>query len=97
MNTQTTEIVAGSRVVIVKGCRARSVTKGATAVVKEVTPLGAEYSHTVKVVLWFQNSFLSGKTLAFYARHQNRLSDGLVNLNDGNPIHQIQIRRRDPV
>lgn len=89
----TTPIAVGTKVIITKGCKAREVTKGATAVVKAVEPLGAEYSHSVKVTLWFQNSFLSGKTLAFYARHPNRLADAIIGLNDGRPEHRIEVRR----
>lgn len=86
-------LVVGTKVVIAKGCNARGVTKGATAVVKAVEPLGADYGHSVKVTLWFQNSSLSGKTLAFYARHANRLSDAIVGMNDGRPEHRIEVRR----
>jgi hypothetical protein len=87
-------ITVGTRVVISKGCKAREVTKGATAVIKAVEALGADYSHAVKVTLWFQNSFLAGKTLSFTARHMNRLSDPIIGMNDGNPLHRIEIRRK---
>lgn len=84
-----TTLAVGSKVRITKGCTARSVTKGATAVVKAVEPLGAEYGHQVKVSLYFLNSFASGTTMAFYARHPNRLADPEVRLNDGNPNHTV--------
>lgn len=85
-------LTIGSKVKITKGCNARSVTKGATAVIKAVEPLGAEYGHQVKVSLYFLNSFASGKTMAFYARHPNRLADPEVRLNDGNPSHTVVVR-----
>ena len=89
----TSPLVVNGRVVITKGCKARGVTKGATAVVKAVEPLGADYGHSVKITLWFQNSFLAGKTFSFFARHPNRLSDPIVGMNDGNPTHKIEVRR----
>ncbi len=82
-------ITAGTRVIVLKGCRARDVQKGSGATVRSVTALGADYSHSVKVVL----EFVNGRVLAFYARHTNRLSDSVVNLNDGNPLHKIEIRQ----
>lgn len=85
-------ISVGSKVKIEKGCKARDVSKGASAKVMSVEKMGADYSHAVKVTLFFLNTFLSGKTLTFYARHENRLADPVVNLNDGNPLHTIQVR-----
>ena len=85
-------ITVGTKVKIEKGCKARDVSKGATAKVMLVEKMGADYSHTVKVSLFFLNTFLSGKTITFYARHENRLGDAIVNLNDGRPEHTIQIR-----
>lgn len=87
-------ITVGSKVIIEKGCKAREITKGATAVVKTVEPLGADYSHACRVTLYFLNSFMSGKTVALYARHENRLGDALVTLNDGRPEHTVQIRSK---
>lgn len=81
-------IKIGSQVKIVKGCRARNITKGQTAYVSSVQDMGAEYSHMVKVTLQ-----LSGRTVSFWARHINRLSDPIVNLNDGNPLNKIQIKK----
>jgi len=83
-----TAITVGTKVRIEKGCKAREVTKGATAVVSAVREMGAEHGHFVAVSLK-----LRSKTVTFYARHINRLSDSLVNLNDGNPLHKIQIRK----
>jgi hypothetical protein len=93
MNTATpTALVTGTRVVIVKGCNARDVVKGTHAVVT-VTPLGAEYGHSVRVTLQFLNGTGAGRLVPFYARHLNRLSDPVVRLNDGNPLHVVEIRR----
>lgn len=95
MNTASviTPLTVSTRVIITKGCKSRGVTKGATAVVKAVEPLGAEYAHNVRVTLYFLNSFMSGKTVSFYARHPNRLGDVFVSMNDGRPEHRIEVRR----
>lgn len=86
-------LTVGTRVRIEKGCKARNIAKGTLAVVTNVAALGAEYGHNVQVTVNFLNGFQSGKTFCFYARHLNRLSDTIVNLNDGNPNHTIQLRR----
>jgi len=86
-------LTVGSKVRVVKGCNARRVTKGATVIIKAIEPLGADYGHQVKVTLWFQNSFLAGKTLSFYVRHANRISDVIVGMNDGRPEHRIEVCR----
>jgi hypothetical protein len=83
----------GDRVRVEKGCAAREVAKNTSAKVVSITPMGADYGHTVKVVLYMLNGRKSGKTLAFVARHINRLSDTFVSMNDGNPSHRIEIRR----
>jgi hypothetical protein len=88
-----TTFVTGTRVRILKGCKAREVSKGVTAVVKTVEPLGAEYAHAVRVSIQLLNGFGSGRTLNFYARHPNRLADLIVRMNDGNPLHVIEVRR----
>jgi hypothetical protein len=95
MNTSTTSpaLTPGNRVTIAKGCKAREVNKGVTALVKSVTPLGPEYSHQVRVTIQLLNGFLAGRNLSFYARHPNRLSDAVVRMNDGNPLHVIEVCR----
>ncbi len=94
MNTTTLPaLVTGTRVRIEKGCKAREVNKGVTAVVKTVEALGAEYSHQVRVSLQLLNGFGAGRVLSFYARHPNRLADAVVGMNDGNPLHRIEVRR----
>lgn len=90
---KSSRIVPGTLVRVEKGCRAIDVDKGATARVTEVKPLGADYSHACEVRLTFLNGFKSGKNLCLYARHENRLGDAVVTLNDGNPTHKIQIVR----
>lgn len=82
----------GDRVVVEKGCRARKVDSRTIARVHAIRELGAEYGHNVKVLLNFRTGSHAGTTLAFYARHPNRLGDDLINLNDGQPEHKIQIR-----
>lgn len=96
MNTTTntnSPIVSGARVRIEKGCNALGITKGATAVVKSAEPMGKEYGYSVRVVLYFLNSFMSGKTVVLWARHANRLNDAYVSLNNGDPTKKVEIRR----
>lgn len=92
-NTNQNQLSVGNKVRVEKGCKARGITKGSTAQIKEITPLGAEYGYMVKVTINFLNSFAAGKTFAFYARHINRLSDTFINMNDGNPLHKITVRK----
>ena len=84
-------VTVNTRVRVLKGCKARDINKGTTWQVTEVKPLGAEYSHSVAVLLTRLNGF-GPKTITLYARHPNRLSDAVLNLNDGNPLHTVQIR-----
>lgn len=81
----------GTKVKVSKGCNALGITKGTTAVVTEVTALGADYSHAVKVVIKFLNGFKAGKSFSLSARHMNRLSDGVVTLSGLRPEHKIQV------
>lgn len=83
-----TPITAGMTVTIAKGCKARDVVKGHTAKVMEVREMGAEYSHMVKLILEYR-----GRTLVFWARHKNRLSDDCIRMHDGNPFHNIEVKR----
>ena len=96
-NTKPTyaPLTAGSKVKVEKGCAERGVAKNVSAEVVSVTLLGAEYGHQVKVVLRFLNGFSSGKSIVLYARHENRLSDAVINLNDGNPLHKVKVVRRN--
>jgi hypothetical protein len=96
MSTTTTlpALTIGVRVRIEKGCKARDVNKGVTAVVKGVEALGAEYSHSVRVQLQLLNGFGAGRVITFFARHANRLSDAVIRMNDGNPTHTIEVVRR---
>ena len=80
-------LTTNSMVRVVKGNVARDITKHSLWAVNSITNLGADYSHSVKVVLRRGN-----RVVSFYARHQNRLADTVVNLNDGNPLHKIQVR-----
>jgi hypothetical protein len=95
MDTTTAlpNINAGSRVRIAKGCKAREIRKGVTAFVQAVEPLGAAFGHEVRVTLKLLNGFGAGRVVNFYARHTNRLSDPTVRLNDGNPLHVIEVSR----
>jgi hypothetical protein len=90
-------LAVGDRVRIEKGFKGTgsyTVAKGTSATVTKIEPLGAEHSHAVKVTLKFLNGFNSGKTFGFYARHMNRLSNGVVSMNDGRPEHRIEVTRQ---
>lgn len=91
----TTPITAGIKVVIAKGCKAREITKGTKVDVVAVVPMGADYGHCVKVVLAVpaKRMGLPARHVAFYARHVNRLADDTIGMNDGNPLHRIEVRR----
>jgi hypothetical protein len=83
-----TPLAADMFVTILAGCRANGITKGAVARVQSVTPMGAECSHAVRVVL-----VLEGRTLVMWVRHPNRLSNPRVAMHDGNPFNRIEVRR----
>ena len=83
-----------SKIAIVKGCKALDISKGVIARVVSIEPMGAEYSHQVRVTFRFLNGFRAGKTCVLWARHPNRLADLTVNLNNGNPCNIVQIRAR---
>lgn len=88
-------LATGTQVVIVKGCKARDILKGTKVMVRSVTPMGADYSHMVKVLIEVPATRmgLPARVLAFYARSANRLVDATIGLNDGNPLHRIEVRR----
>jgi len=87
-------ICEGDRIAILKGCKTHEIAKGTTAIVQSITPLGADYSHSVRVSFRMLNGFKAGRVFVFFARHINRLSDAQTNLNDGNPFNKITIRRK---
>ncbi len=87
-------LTVGSTIRVEKGCKARDITKGTTAKIWAVRELGPDYSHSVAVTFTMLNGFKAGKSMTFYARHANRLSDAIVNLNDGNPLHKIMVSAR---
>jgi hypothetical protein len=87
-------VTTGTRVLILKGCNARGITKGTTAKVADVRELGADYGHAVKVSLTWSGGVNAGKTFGFYVRHKNRLTDAVVQMNDGNPMHKIRLQVR---
>jgi len=89
-----TTLTVGDKIVIEKGCKARNVAAHVSGQITDITPLGADYAHAVRVTFRLLNGFAAGQTRVFFARHANRLADPLVNLNDGNPLHKIVIRRR---
>ncbi len=81
-------LVDGQAILVTKGCGAREIRKGTRGKVAFTKAMGAEYGYNVKVVL-----DLGIRRVAFYARHVNRLTDSVIRLNDGNPLHVIEIRR----
>jgi hypothetical protein len=91
--TTQTPITVGTRIVVAAGCKALDIAKNVTGQVTAITALGADYSHSVKIELRWVNGFKAGKSRVLFARHINRLGDATVNLNDGNPLHKITIRR----
>jgi len=95
VSTKLAPLTVHSKVRIEKGCNALEITKGTHARVKAIEHMGAEYGHCVKVVLFFLNGFASGKTKTLYVRHQNRLEDACISLNNGNPSNKIEIIRWD--
>jgi hypothetical protein len=72
---------------VIKGCSSLEIKKGAIAQVVSVTELGADYSHTVKLVLQFP-----GRKVVLYARHINRVREKTFNLNNGNPLKKIMVK-----
>ena len=93
MNTSPA-LTVGMKVRIEKGCKARDIAKNVTAVVTVVHALGADYSHQVRVQIKTLNGFGAGKLINLYVRHQNRLTDAIVRMNDGNPLHVIEVSRK---
>lgn len=84
-------IKVGDRIVVEAGCRPLSINKHTIAEVIEITELGADYSHTVRVTVKF---LYSGKRYGLIARHKNRLSDPYINLaNPWRSDQKIQVRR----
>lgn len=92
LNSNTT-ITVGCSVRVSKGCRAFGINKGDTLKVTEVTPMGADYNHQVRVTFQvLSGSGLYGnRTFSLYARHQNRLADKFTRLNKGDPTLNIEI------
>lgn len=60
-------VTAGDRVIVTKGCAPRGFAKGVTCLVREVKALGADYSHSVRVVLVPVNGAYAGGGLLYSA------------------------------
>lgn len=86
-------INVGDRIVIAKGCKAREIAKHVLARVVSVELLGTDYSHACKVSFRLINGTRANEITNWYARHPNRLADPLIHLNDGNPLHTLEIRK----
>lgn len=86
MSTTTLAPVSvGTKLVVAKGCRARFVQKGDRGIVAAVVE-GERGS--ARVSIQFAN-----RVVSFYVQHKNRLADGVIGMNDGNPMHRIEVRR----
>lgn len=81
-------IQTGDLVKVVKGCKARDVSIRSSWLVETITT----FEGSPRLLLRQMNT-PGVRRLAWYARHVNRLSDPVVNLNDGNPFHKIQVRK----
>jgi len=95
MTTSTTSptIIPGCIVYVRKGCKAFGITKGTTLEVTEVRPLGADYSHQVRVSFKVRvgRGFYGQYTFSLNARHINRLSDPFTRFHNGDPTENIEI------
>lgn len=88
MDNMTSALKVGDLVQVLKGCRARSITKGYACRIGDIVELGPDYGHFVRVLLDYGH-----RKVSFYARHKNRLSDSVIRLNDGRPEHVIEITK----
>ncbi|WNM70167.1 hypothetical protein [Myxococcus phage Mx1] len=79
-------IVTGSRIKVVKGSTYHKLKKGSTGTVEEVKPMGAEYSHMVRLCINFE-----GRRLILWARFESRLKETQVRLHGGDPTRNIVI------
>jgi hypothetical protein len=93
MTTSTNPtITTGCIVYVRKGCNSwPNISKGTTLQVLEITPMGSDHSHQVRVLFKSLNGSRRGSTFAMYARHINRLSDPFTRLNQGDPTTNIEI------
>lgn len=74
MNNESLKV--GSTFIITKGCQTLNLQKGQIGRIIEVTEMGADYSHQVKVGIEIQSSRKTAKVRwSLYATHKNRLSD----------------------
>ena len=75
------------RLRVVNGSRALGIPAHSNLYNVEVTPLGPDYGHQVKV------SFVhNGTQRTLYARHMNRVNEPEFNMNSGNPLKKIRVR-----
>ena len=85
---------ANTYVVLTKGCQALGLHKGQRARVIEVTELGADYSHQVKVVIEITSPRRTARVRwSLYATHRNRLADDEVALLGNVSGQRILLRR----
>ncbi len=86
-------MLVGSKVCVEKGCASLGITKGRLAKVMAIDPLGADYSHQVRVSLQFLVPTGNGRTArVFYAVHMNRLADPLPALHGNVSGQRILVR-----
>jgi hypothetical protein len=80
-------VTVGSRLLIAKGSTKIGIKKGFVHTVVEVTLLGADYGHQVKVVL----QDYKGYRKSLYAAHKNLLLKPSFNLGNGTGIDKITV------
>jgi hypothetical protein len=73
---------------VVKGCAALGVQKGTILYLIDREDMGAAYSHQCKVRLRSWNA-----TIVLYARFYKYTDKEEFNLNNGNPMKSIRLRR----
>lgn len=76
------------KIKVVEGSRQLGISKGEHGTILSIQELGADYSYTVKLVIQFNS-----KKLVLFARHINRVREDSFNLNNGNPLKKIKVKR----
>lgn|SRR5512142_926226 len=89
--TNPNTITAGCTVYVRKGCPTLKIVKGDVLSVLEVTPMGPDYRHSVRVRFQARRGVRVGQTFALYARHINRLSDPFTRLHNDDPTLNIEV------
>lgn len=87
-------LAVNSPIVLTKGCQALELQKGQRGRVIEITELGADYSHQVRVVIEIMSPRLTARVRwSLYATHKNRLGDEEPALLGNVSGQRIRVRR----